>query len=87
MPINFVLTQKALFFSNFLLKRQKLNVNFLLNFRYFLSRLTYFKIIYLTCHILASQNSNMYFILKHKDFGNAVRVLLPGLISYTLFDC
>lgn len=86
MHINFVLTKKALFFSTFLLQRQKLNANFLLNFGYFLSRLTYFKIIYLTPHIVTSQNSNMYFILKHKDFGNVVRVLVPGLISYTLFD-
>lgn len=86
MHVNFVLTQKTSFFSTFLQQRQKLNANFLLNFGYFLYRLAYFKIIYLTPHIVASQNSNMYFMLKHKGFGNAVRVLLPGLISYTLFD-
>ena len=32
-----------------------------------------------------SQNSNLYFLLKHKDFGSSARrLLLPVLIMYTL---
>lgn len=33
----------------------------------------------------SSKNSNLYFLLKHKDFGNSSRELqVPALIIYTL---